>query len=152
MEKNKMKKYLLMLLCICFLFVGCNHQNNNPENQQEDFIEDEVSFDSCVYDKTKEQLILSDSRGNYKLSIFLYKTELKQGEYQFEYWEEFSGYIKVLEGVLQKGSSERDVKTTLFINYTDESFKASGPAELYKADGVEKSGETFNFEFNGILQ
>ena len=143
-----MKKYLLMLFCIGFLFAGCNHQSETPENQPEDFIEAEVTFDACVFDEDEDKIILTNSEKNYTFIIYLYGNKLEQGEYSVL----GSDQETELEGIINKGTSERDVKTTLLINHTQESFKATGTAELYKENDIQKSGETFNFTFNGTLQ
>ena len=137
-----------MLFCIGFLFAGCNHQSETPENQPEDFIETEVTFDACVFDEGEDKIILTNSEKNYTLTVYLYENKLAQGEYQVL----GSDQETKLEGTIKKGTSERDVKTTLLINHTQESFKATGTAELYKENDIQKSGETFNFTFNGTLQ
>ena len=47
----------------------------------------------------------------------------------------------------------RDVKTTLFINYSDDIIKVSGSAQLYTPEpySVQKSGEIVDFSYEGKL-
>lgn len=139
-----MKKYSLMFpfmfLCLCFVFMSCNFQN--------EFIEDDITFTSCVFDEAADQIILASSTGKYKLFIWLYGNKLEQGEYRVY----GSDMDLVLEGTLQKKHLSRDLKTTLFVNYTEDSFQASGTIELYEPNSIKKSGETYDFSYRGALE
>lgn len=57
----------------------------------------------------------------------------------------------MLEGKFLIDKIVRDVKTTLFINYSDDIIKVSGSAQLYKPDSIQKSGEIVDFSYEGKL-
>lgn len=108
---------------------------------------EEEKFTSCTFDKNNDQLILSNESGTYKLSIWLYGKDITSGEYQvFE-----SDMESQLEGKLLRKGVTVDVKSTLFINCSDESVKVSGSAQLYKPNSIVKSGEILDFNFDGKL-
>ena len=114
---------------------------NESKNQEEEI------FTNCTFDKSNDQLILSNESGTYKLSIWLYGKDITSGEYQvFE-----SDMESQLEGKLLRKGVTVDVKSTLFINCSDESVKVSGSAQLYKPNSIVKSGEILDFNFDGKL-
>ena len=98
-------------------------------------------FTKCVIDQTGDQIILSDESGKTVLSVWLYGKEIVFGEYQVL----GSEGEPLLEGTLQKDGGTQNVKTTLFINYSDRTIQVSGQAELYEPNGTTKSGEVLNF-------
>ncbi len=104
-------------------------------------------FTSCTFDKNNDQLILSNENGSYKLSIWLYGKEITAGEYQVF----GSDMESVLEGKLLRKGVTVDVKSTLFINCSEDSVKVSGSAQLYKPNSIVKSGEILDFDFDGKL-
>ena len=57
----------------------------------------------------------------------------------------------VLEGKLLRKGVTVDVKSTLFINCSEDSVKVSGSAQLYKPNSILKSGEILDFDFDGKL-
>ena len=132
-----MKKSFILLLILCSFFISCN-----PNSKQND-----KKFVSCTYDEGEDQLILSNSDGTYKLSIWLYGKQIEPGEYQVL----GSNQESLLEGEFLIDSITRDVKTTLFINYADNKIKIWGSAQLYKPDSIQKSGEIVDFSYEGKL-
>lgn len=132
-----MKKSFILLLILCSFFISCN-----PNSKQND-----KKFVSCTYDEGEDQLILSNSDGTYKLSIWLYGKQIEPGEYQVLGSDQES----LLEGEFLIDSITRDVKTTLFINYADNKIKVLGSAQLYKPDSIQKSGEIVDFSYEGKL-
>lgn len=137
---NYKKIITLLLVSLSFLyglFASCN--SNNKQNDKK--------FVSCTYDEGEDQLILSNSDGTYKLSIWLYGKQIEPGEYQVLGSDQES----LLEGEFLIDSITRDVKTTLFINYADNKIKVWGSAQLYKPDSIQKSGEIVNFSYEGKL-
>ena len=130
-----MKKSFILLLILCSFFISCN-----PNSKQND-----KKFVSCTYDEGEDQLILSNSDGTYKLSIWLYGKQIEPGEYQVLGSDQES----LLEGEFLIDSITRDVKTTLFINYADNKIKIWGSAQLYKPDSIQKSGEIVDFSYEG---
>ena len=114
---------------------------NESKNQEEEI------FTNCTFDKSNDQLILSNENGTYKLSIWLYGKEISAGEYQVF----GSDMESQLEGKLLRKGVTVDVKSTLFINCSDESVKVSGSAQLYKPNSIVKSGEILDFNFDGKL-
>ncbi len=132
-----MKKSFILLLILCSFFISCN-----PNSKQND-----KKFVSCTYDEGEDQLILSNSDGTYKLSIWLYGKQIEPGEYQVLGSDQES----LLEGEFLIDSITRDVKTTLFINYADNKIKVWGSAQLYKPDSIQKSGEIVDFSYEGKL-
>ena len=111
-----MKKSFILLLILCSFFISCN-----PNSKQND-----KKFVSCTYDEGEDQLILSNSDGTYKLSIWLYGKQIEPGEYQVLGSDQES----LLEGEFLIDSITRDVKTTLFINYADNKIKVWGSAQF----------------------
>lgn len=132
-----MKKSFILLLILCSFFISCN-----PNSKQND-----KKFVSCTYDEGEDQLILSNSDGTYKLSIWLYGKQIEPGEYQVL----GSDQENELEGKFLIDNITRDVKTTLFINYADNKIKVWGSAQLYKPDSIQKSGEIVDFSYEGKL-
>ena len=132
-----MKKSFILLLILCSFFISCN--SNNKQNDKK--------FVSCTYDEGEDQLILSNSDGTYKLSIWLYGKQIEPGEYQVL----GSDQETELEGKFLIDNITRDVKTTLFINYADNKIKVCGSAQLYKPDSIQKSGEIVDFSYEGKL-
>lgn len=132
-----MKKSFILLLILCSFFISCN-----PNSKQND-----KKFVSCTYDEGEDQIILSNSDGTYKLSIWLYGKQIEPGEYQVL----GSDQETELEGKFLIDNITRDVKTTLFINYSDDKIKAWGSAQLYKPDSIQKSGEIVDFSYEGKL-
>lgn len=132
-----MKKSFILLLILCSFFISCN-----PNSKQND-----KKFVSCTYDEGEDQLILSNSDGTYKLSIWLYGKQIEPGEYKVL----GSDQETELEGKFLIDNITRDVKTTLFINYSDDKIKAWGSAQLYKPDSIQKSGEIVDFSYEGKL-
>lgn len=132
-----MKKSFILLLILCSFFISCN-----PNSKQND-----KKFVSCTYDEGEDQLILSNSDGTYKLSIWLYGKQIEPGEYQVL----GSDQETELEGKFLIDNITRDVKTTLFINYADNKIKIWGSAQLYKPDSIQKSGEIVDFSYEGKL-
>ncbi len=132
-----MKKSFILLLILCSFFISCN-----PNSKQND-----KKFVSCTYDEGEDQLILSNSDGTYKLSIWLYGKQIEPGEYQVL----GSDQETELEGKFLIDNITRDVKTTLFINYADNKIKVWGSAQLYKPDSIQKSGEIVDFSYEGKL-
>lgn len=135
------KKIITLLLVslsfLCGLFASCNSNNKQKDSK----------FISCTFDKSADQLILSNSDGTYKLSIWLYGKQIEPGEYQVL----GSDQETELEGKFLIDNITRDVKTTLFINYTDNKIKVLGSAQLYKPDSIQKSGEIVDFSYEGKL-
>ena len=127
----------MSLSFLCGLFASCN--SNSKQNDKK--------FVSCTYDEGEDQLILSNSDGTYKLSIWLYGKQIEPGEYQVLGSDQES----LLEGEFLIDSITRDVKTTLFINYADNKIKVWGSAQLYKPDSIQKSGEIVDFSYEGKL-
>ena len=132
-----MKKSFILLLILCSFFISCN-----PNSKQND-----KKFVSCTYDEGEDQLILSNSDGTYKLSIWLYGKQIEPGEYQVL----GSDQETELEGKFLIDNITRDVKTTLFINYADNKIKVWGSAQLYKPDSIQKSGEIVDYSYEGKL-
>jgi hypothetical protein len=132
-----MKKSFILLLILCSFFISCN-----PNSKQND-----KKFVSCTYDEGEDQLILSNSDGTYKLSIWLYGKQIEPGEYQVL----GSDQETELEGKFLIDNITRDVKTTLFINYADNKIKVWGLAQLYKPDSIQNSGEIVDFSYEGKL-
>lgn len=132
-----MKKSFILLFILCSFFISCN-----PNSKQND-----KKIVSCTYDEGEDQLILSNSDGTYKLSIWLYGKQIEPGEYQVLGSDQES----LLEGEFLIDSITRDVKTTLFINYADNKIKVWGSAQLYKLDSIQKSGEIVDFSYEGKL-
>lgn len=108
---------------------------------------DDNSFVACVFDKEKDQIILSNESESYKLSIWLYGTQIEPGEYQVF----GSDKETILEGLLLRNGVEQDSKATLFVNYSGETIKVSGSAQLYKPHSITKSGEILDFSYEGNL-
>lgn len=105
------------------------------------------AFTNCYFNSDKDQIVLSNETGNYKLSVWLYGTPIEYGEYQVF----GSDKETLLEGVLEEDSDSRDVKTTLFIRYSEDSINVSGSAQLYKPHSATKSGEILDFNYEGSL-
>ena len=57
----------------------------------------------------------------------------------------------MLEGTFYEDNLSRDVKTTLFINYSEDVIKVSGSAQLYKPHSATKSGKILDFNYEGSL-
>ena len=108
---------------------------------------DDNSFVACVFDKENDQIILSNESESYKLSIWLYGTQIEPGEYQVFGSDKES----ILEGLLLRNGVEQDLKATLFVNYSGETIKVSGSAQLYKPNSIIKSGEILDFSYEGNL-
>ena len=106
---------------------------------------DDNSFVTCVFDKENDQIILSNESESYKLSICLYGTQIEPGEYQVF----GSDKETILEGLLLRNGVEQDLKTTLFVECSGETIKASGSAQLYKPKSITKSGEILDFSYEG---
>ncbi len=134
-----MKKSFILLLILCSFFISCN-----PNSKQND-----KKFVSCTYDEGEDQLILSNSDGTYKLSIWLYGKQIEPGEYQV--FGPVLDMITELEGLFLIDNITREVKTSLFINYSDDIIKVWGSAQLYKTDSIQKSGEIVDFSYEGKL-
>ncbi len=132
-----MKKSLMLLFILFSIFTSC--YSNGKQN--------DTTFVSCSFDKSADQIILSNSNETYKLSIWLYGKQIESGEYQVL----GSDNESQLEGELLMNNSIRDVKTTLFINYSDGIIKVSGSAQLYKPNSIQKSGEIIDFSYEGKL-
>lgn len=107
----------------------------------------ENSFTHCYFNSNTDQIILSNETGNYKLTVWLYGTPIEEGEYQVF----GSDKETLLEGFLEEGNDSRDVKTTLFISYSEGVIKVSGSAQLYKPHSATKSGEILDFNYEGSL-
>lgn len=107
----------------------------------------EKDFVHCFFDSAKDQIILSNESGDYKLSVWVYGTPIEYGEYQIF----GSDKETLLEGFLQENNSSRDLKTTLFVNYSEDAIKVSGSAQLYKPNSASKSGEILDFSYEGTL-
>jgi len=129
-----MKKCFVFLLLSLF-FVSCGFKNQTEEES------------TCVFDAKKDQLIIKNSEEKYELQIYLYGNKLYFGEYQIL---ETDGE-ELLEGVLIKNNISRDIKTTLYIINKEDEFKATGSAQLYKANSLEKSDEILDFSYTGKL-
>lgn len=130
------------------LYIGfrlCRSIGDRTEVQAEKSSEN--SFTHCYFNSDKDQIVLSNETGNYKLSVWLYGTPIEYGEYQVF----GSDKETLLEGVLEEGSDSRDVKTTLFISYSEGVIKVSGSAQLYKPHSATKSGEILDFNYEGSL-
>lgn len=119
-------------------------QDNSSEVQEE---EHDDSFTSCVFDRERDQIILSNKSGSYKLEVYLYGTYIGHGEYQVL----GSEGEKQLEGTLRRDGVSCDLKTTLFIDCTEERIKVSGSAQLYEPHSVRKSDEILDFAYEGSL-
>lgn len=130
---------LVALYFLCIIFTSCN-----SNSKQED-----TTFVSCTFDASADQIILSNTNATYKLSIWLYGNQIEPGEYQVF----GSNQETVLEGKFLIDKIVRDVKTTLFINYSDDIIKVSGSAQLYTPEpySVQKSGEIVDFSYEGKL-
>lgn len=108
---------------------------------------DDNTFETCLFDEENDQIILSNKSESYKLSIWLYGTQIEPGEYQVF----GSDKETILEGLLLRNDIEQDLKTTLFVNYSGETIKVSGSAQLYKPNSITKSGEILDFSYEGNL-
>ena len=108
---------------------------------------DDYNFVSCVFDSGRDQIILSNTSGKYKLEVYLYGTYIGYGEYQV-FGDEQESH---LEGTLLKDGISRDLKTTLFVDRTKERIKVSGSAQLYEPHSVRKSDEILDFAYEGSL-
>lgn len=108
---------------------------------------DDYNFVSCVFDSGRDQIILSNKSGSYKLEVYLYGTYIGHGEYQVL----GSEGEKQLEGTLRRDGASCDLKTTLFVDRTKERIKVSGSAQLYEPHSVRKSDEILDFAYEGSL-
>ena len=120
-------------------------QDESSDTQEEE--EHDDSFTSCVFDRERDQIILSNKSGSYKLEIYLYGTYIEHGKYQVF----GSDGEKQLEGTLRRDGVSCDLKTTLFIDRTEERIKVSGSAQLYEPHSVRKSDEILDFAYEGSL-
>lgn len=134
-----MKKYIsvfLIILASFFIFIlsGCDDKSG-------------YKFTSCVFEKTKDRIILSNDTDSCKLIICVYGNPLEAGEYQvltdFDY--------TLLEGKFYKGDEVRDVKSILFVDYKENVIKINGSAQLYASDNVTKTNEMLDFSYQGKL-
>lgn len=132
-----MKKSFKIFLILFGIFTSC-YSNSKP---------DDKTLVSCTFDASEDQIILSNEKGTYKLSIWLYGKQIEPGEYQVF----GSDQETLLEGEFLIENIVRDVKTTLFINYSEDIIKVSGSAQLYKPDSIQKSGEIVDFSYEGKL-
>ena len=135
-------KKVITLILIAFTFLCSIYTSCDPNSGQKD-----TTFVSCTFDAGADQIILSNADGTYKLSIWLYGKQIEPGEYQVF----GSDQETELEGKFLIDKIVRDVKTTLFINCSDDKIKAWGSAQLYDPDSVQKSGEIVNFSYEGKL-
>lgn len=130
------------------LYIGfrlCRSIGERTEVQAEKSSEN--PFTNCYFNSNTDQIILSNETGNYKLTVWLYGTPIEEGEYQVF----GSDKETLLEGFLEEGNDSRDVKTTLFISYSEGVIKVSGSAQLYKPHSATKSGEILDFNYEGSL-
>jgi hypothetical protein len=143
--KNKVVFILLFLIFVSgFVFaidsekqIFVNEENKNQENQ----------FYSCIVNEKEDKLILLNKSENYVLTVWLYENKINHGKYQIL----GSDYQTLLEGFLLQDGINRDLKTTLFIEYTEKTINISGSAQLYKPKSIIKSGEVLDFCFVGNL-
>ncbi len=129
-----MKKHISLLLIIfasffIFILSGCDDKSG-------------YKFTSCVFEKTKDRIVLSNDSDSCKLIIWVYGNPLEAGQYQvltdFDY--------TLLEGKLYKDDEVKDVKSTLFVDYKENVIKINGSAQLYASDN-----EIINFSYKGKL-
>lgn len=130
---------------IYYGFRLCRSIGDRTEVQAEKSSEN--PFTHCYFNSNTDQIILSNETGNYKLTVWLYGTPIEEGEYQVF----GSDKETLLEGFLEEGNDSRDVKTTLFISYSEGVIKVSGSAQLYKPHSATKSGEILDFNYEGSL-
>lgn len=131
----KMNRRLFFFVFIFAIVIstGCNAADN--------------CFSRCIFDKKADLIVLTNKSGNYKLSIWLYGTQIESGEYQVFGSEKET----LLEAELLQDGTTRDAKTTLFINCRGKKIKVSGSAQLYKPNSIRKSGEVLDFTYDGKL-
>lgn len=145
----KHKWFLLGLMSLALL--GCNSNNSRNESTESPLQEKEAQsstiFVTCTFSQSRNLITLSNKQGDYTLSIYLYRTPLKEGTYQVL----GSDGETLLEGIVIRNGIEQDAKSTLFITYTGETISASGSAQLYEPNSVTKSGEVIDFVYEGPL-
>ena len=137
--KKVITLFLVALSFLCCLFTSCDLNNRQKD----------TTFVSCTFDASEDQIILSNANATYKLSIWLYGKQIQPGEYQVF----GSDQETELEGEFLIDNSVRDVKTNLFINYSDDKIKVWGSAQLYTPEpgSIQKSSEIVDFTYEGKL-